>query len=117
VGRCRLNKTAPEPSQYRELCRPERGEQPAYRLVRTWRQPALGVDHARPSDSGYPRFGRLYLSSTKRWQVHLVRGFDHTYGHSQEALVICAPLRSVRQGLSLYILPRFKEAPRFARLP
>ncbi len=61
-----------------------------------------------------PIGGRLYLSSTKPWQVHLVRRVDHTYGHPQEALVICAPLRSVRQGLSLYILPRFKEAPRFA---
>ena len=47
------------------------------------------------------------------WQAHLVRRLD-TYGHPQEALVFCAPLRSVRQGLSLYILPRFKEAPRFA---
>jgi hypothetical protein len=59
-----------------------------------------------------PIGGRLYLSSTMRRQVHLVRGFDHLRTLPREALVFCAPLRSVRQGLSLYTT--FKEAPRLA---
>ena len=52
----RLNKTAPEPSQYRELCRPERGEQPASRLVRAKRRPALART-MRYLSVLHPRFG------------------------------------------------------------
>ena len=59
--------------------------------LRTWCQPALGVDHAfAAASSRSPVWGTFHLSSTKRWQVHPVLGMQPPTDNL-EALALCAP--------------------------